>query len=173
VFGKSKRSEETAYKVSQAELNALFDKRNPLIHGGVDHFYKWRHAFLCLAGVVISLRLGLYSEQAVPLTSFLHLLGIDSFKYMGFRVGYVVITFALYVFSYLRDWFFPQVAMLVFALALGSLITDGLSFYVFYQNGLPFYALAFLAVRVLVVVTLFYNAMNVHRAPAMPRHFFS
>ena len=173
MFGKSKRSEETAYKVSQAELNALFDKRNPLIHGGVDHFYKWRHAFFCVTIGIFLIHLVFYTERAVPLTSFLHLLGIDTSKYIGFRVVYVAITFALYVFSYLRDWFFPQVAMIIFGLALGGFITDCLSFYVTYQNGLPAYALAFLAVRVMVVVALFYNAMNVHRAPAMPRHFFS
>ncbi len=173
MFGLSKRSKETPYKVSQAELDALFDHHTPLVYGGVDHFFKWRHAFLCLAGVVFLLRLVLDFEQALPLTSFHHLLGIDTFKYIGFRGMYVVTAFALYVFSYLRGWFFPQVAMIVFGMALGGFITDGLSFYIFYQHGLPAYVLAFLALRVLVVVALFYNAMNVHRAPAMPRHFFS
>jgi hypothetical protein len=161
------------YRVSQSELDALRGTVNPLLRGGVDPFYKWRHAFLLLAIVIFVFRLIFYTEQALPLTSFLHLLGIDTFQYISFRVVYVVITCVLYAFSYLRDWFFPQVAMLVFALALGGFITDSLSFYVFYQNGLPAHALVFLAVRVLVVVALFYNAINVHRAPALPRHIFS
>jgi hypothetical protein len=38
-------------------------------------------------------------------------LGVDSHKYISFRVIYLIVGPGLCVVSYLRDWFSPQVAM--------------------------------------------------------------
>lgn len=170
---KTKHSENFESKVTQAELDALGATMSPLVYGGVDRYFKWRHAFLSLAATFFLARALFYPDLVFPAAFVFNQMGVDTHKYVQFRSLYVLFAAALYAFSYLRDWFFPQVALVIFALAMGGLIIDTLSFFAFYQDVLPVAVAASLTARLAVVVCLFYNAIYVHRAPAMPRHLWS
>jgi cation transport ATPase len=170
---KTKPSESLTSKVTQAELDALGATQNPLLHGGVDRYFKWRHAFLSVMVVVFSIRLLFFHDQVLNLSVIFNNLGIDTQKYLGFRSLYLITGAILYVVSYVRNWFFPQIAMVAFALALGGLVTDTLNFFAFYQGAFPQGVVFVVFLRSSVVVCMFYNAIYAHRAPPMPRHFWS
>jgi hypothetical protein len=160
-------------KVTQAELDALGTVTSRLLHGGVNRYFKWRHAFLSLMGVLFLIRLLFFPDQILNLAVIFNNLGVDTHKYISFRVIYLIVGAGLYVESYLRNWFFPQIAMVAFALAMGGLVTDTLNFFAFYQGEFPQGIFLVVFLRVTVVVCMFYNAINVHRAPAMPRRWWS
>jgi len=160
------------YSVSQSELDALRGTVNPLIFGGIDRFYKWRMGFIFFSILFVAVRT-LLSIDTAPVAPLLSALGLDITSYFAMRAAYTVVVAALYAYSYCRDWFFPQVALVVFALALGALITDFFNSYIFYPNGLPAVVVVAIVLRSMVIVCLFFNALNVHRAPAMPRRLWS
>lgn len=166
-------SDGPASKVTQAELDALGATPNPLLHGGVDRYFKWRHAFLSVMVVVFVVRLLFFHDQVLNLSVIFNNLGIDTRNYLNFRSVYLITCASLYAVSYVRNWFFPQISMIAFALALGGLVTDALNFFAFYKGVLPQGIGIVVFLRCSVVVCLFYNAIHAHRAPAMPRHFWS
>ncbi len=160
------------YKVSQSELDALRGVINPLIYGGVDRFYKWRMGFIFFTIIFVAIRT-LLSINTASVASALNALGLDITNYYALRVAYTAVVIALYAYSYCRDWFFPQVALVVFALGLGALIMDFFNIHFFYPNGLPADVVVAIVLRSIAIVCLFFNALNVHRAPAMPRRPWS
>lgn len=167
-----KNPNKPGYSVSQSELDALRGIVNPLIYGGVDRFYKWRMGFIFFTVMFIAVRM-LLSIDTAPAGPVLTTLGLDITSYYAMRVAYTAVVIALYAYSYCRDWFFPQVALVVFALALGALITDFFNIHFFYPNGLPADVVVAIVLRSIAIVCLFFNALNVHRAPAMPRRPWS
>jgi hypothetical protein len=169
----TKPSDGLASKVTQAELDALGATPNPLLHGGVDRYFKWRHAFLSVMVVVFVIRLVFFHDQVLNLSVIFNNLGIDTQKYLSLRSLYLITGAAMYVVSYVRNWFFPQISMVAFALALGGLVTDTLNFFAFYQGAFPQGVVFVVFLRSSVVVCMFYNAIYAHRAPPMPRHFWS
>lgn len=170
---KPEPTEAPSSKVTQAELDALGTVTSRLLHGGVDRYFKWRHAFLSLMGVLFLIRLLFFHDQILNLAVIFNNLGVDTHKYIGFRMIYLLVGAGLYVVSYLQNWFFPQIALVAFALAMGGLINDTLNFFAFYHGEYPSVIFLVVCFRVAVVVCMFYNAINVHRAPPMPRRWWS
>lgn len=170
---KIKLSEDLASKVTQAELKALGNPLGPLVNGGVDRYFKWRHAFIALTGAFFLARLMFAPDVALPLVSLYEVLGVDTTQYVQFRALYVAVGLLVYVVSYTRDWYYPQVALIVFALGLQGLITDMMNYFAFYQDWPPVFVVLSLTTRLAIVVCLFYNAIRAHRAPPMPRHLWS
>ena len=160
-------------KVSQAELDALGGHMSPLIYGGADRFFKWRNLFMLSVAAFMLIRLLFFAHDALPVAHALQNGSLDANQYLQFRALYVGLIMMLYVFSYLRDWFYPQVALIVFAMSLAAMVIDTFNFYVFYDSDMTKFTVAMLVLRILVIGCLFLNALYVHRAPAMPRKFWS
>ncbi|MFZ2738128.1 MAG: hypothetical protein WBI20_11115 [Burkholderiaceae bacterium] len=167
-----KTPENPACKVSQSELDALGAPLNPLLYGGVDRFFKWRNLFLILAATLMLIRLLFYSYDLLPVVHALQNTNIDAKEYLKLRALYLSVVMVIYLTSYLRDWYFAQVALIVFALALSGLAMDFFNFFLYYDNW-PKSVIVTFVLRLLAIGSLFLNALLVHRAPPMPRTLWS
>ena len=145
----------------------------PQIYGGVDRFFRWRNLFMASVALFMLIRLLFFAYDDLPAAYAPPGGGLDVKHYLQIRALGVGSVIVLYSFSYLRDWFFPQVALFFFAVAVANLTMDTFNFYVLFEDGMTKVVVITLVLRSVVIGCLFFNALNAHRAPAMPRKFWS
>jgi uncharacterized membrane protein len=158
--------------ITDEELNALMGEDVSAI-SCTDAWFKYRNLFLL--AVVIS--------QVVKLLFFSHLV-IGNFElgkldaaafghYLVFRACFVITISALYLFSYLKDWYFEKVSLLYVGIAITALVMDYFNAYVFLSETPLQWITGLIALRFAAVGCLLMNALNAKQAPAMPRHLWS
>ena len=158
--------------VTDEELNALMGEDVPVI-SGADAGFKYRNLFLLV--VVIS--------QVIKLLFFSHL-AIGNFelgtidpqafeRYLVFRACFVIAISAIYLFSYLKDWYFDKVSVLYVGIAITALVMDYFNAYVYLSESPMQSMTGLLVLRFLAVGCLLVNALHAKQAPAMPRHLWS
>lgn len=158
--------------ITDEERHALMDEDAPVV-SNTDSWFKYRNFFLLV--VVIS--------QVVKLLFFSHL-AIGNFEigkldplafehYLVFRACFVLTISAIYLFSYLKDWYFEKVSLLYVGIALTALVMDYFNAYVYLSESPMQWITGLIALRFLAVICLFMNAWHAKRAPAMPRTLWS
>lgn len=174
-FEKLKNTEKVDCKVTQAELDCLADPLNSYLYAGVDKGFKYRMVFLLVMGCLYSVRLLFYPMEILPMVHALQnpASSLTDVQYLQFRAFYLMTIIVLYTGSYLKNWFFPQIALVVFGFAVAGFVMDIFNFYVFYRADVRAEVLVFLMLRIAAIVCLFYNALRAQRAPPMPRKIWA
>jgi hypothetical protein len=158
--------------ITDEELHALRGEDAPVV-SNTDAWFKYRNLFLLV--VVIS--------QVVKLLFFSHL-AIGNFEigkldplafehYLVLRACFVLTISAIYLFSYLKDWYFEKVSLLYVGIALTALVMDYFNAYVYLSESPMQWMTGLIALRFLAIGCLLLNALHAKQAPAMPRHLWS
>jgi hypothetical protein len=158
--------------VTDEELKALRGDDVPAT-SHTDTWFKYRNLFLLT--VVIS--------QVVKLLFFTHL-AVSNFElgsldpqafehYLVFRACFVITISSIYLFSYLKDWYFEKVSLLFVGIAITALVMDYFNAYVYLSKNPMQWMTGLIALRFIAVGCLFMNALHAKRAPCMPRHLWS
>ena len=161
--------------LSPEELDALREAHSGTIarHKTVDAWFKYRNAFLLTVVGYYVIKLLLYAENTVMALPVhpddqAHLV-----NYLRARALFALAASAIYLWSYLRNWRFPIVAIVFATIGLTAMVLNYLSFYLYTQGEAVPWLSWFSAIRLLAVVCLGWNAFNAARAPAMPRRLWS
>lgn len=93
-------------------------------------------------------------------------------QYAQFRVFLMLSLTLAYLYSYLKDWHFQAVSVLFVGVASGALLLDYLFVYAHLSHATRWLT-GLMALRVLTLLCLLFNAIHARRAPAMPRHLWS
>ncbi len=158
--------------ITDEELNALMRDDASGV-SSTDTWFKYRNLFLLV--VVVS--------QVVKLLFFSHL-AIGNFQlgqldpqafenYLAFRALFIIAISTFYLFSYLKNWHFEKVSVLYVGIAITALVMDYFNAYVYLSENPLQWMTGLIALRFMAVGCLLTNAMHAHRAPCMPRNFWS
>jgi len=158
--------------LTHEELKALMAEDAPAF-SETDTWFKYRNIFL----------LAVVTSQVIKLLFFSHLavgnfelgkLDLEAFEhYLVFRACFVITIAALYLLSYLKNWYFEKVSVLYVGIALTALVMDYFNAYVYLSENPLQWMTGLIALRFLAVGCLLINALHAQRAPAMPRHLWS
>jgi cation transport ATPase len=158
--------------VTHEELAALNGTDGNAVPCG-DQGFKYRMLFLLTVVVVQTLRLLFYPHVAVSPFQAGAMDEATLHRYMTIRALFVMAISAIYLFSYLKDWYFEKVSMLYVGIAITALVMDYFNAYI-YLNGPPAPSTAALiAVRFVAIYCLLMNALRAREAPDMPRSLWS
>ena len=138
-----------------------------------DPGFKYRLLFLLTVVLVQTVRLLFYPHLAV--TNF-QAGAMDEqvlFRYMTVRAFFVIGISAVYLFSYLKNWYFEKISMLYVGIAVTALVMDYFNAYVYFNQQLTQSAAALIALRFVAIYCLLMNALRAREAPAMPRSLWS
>lgn len=158
--------------VTDEELAALQGTDSNASSTG-DLGFKYRMFFLLTVVVIQTVRLLFYPHLAV--TNFQAGV-IDEaalYRYMTIRAFFVIGISAIYLFSYLKDWYFEKISLLYVGIAITALAMDYFNAYIYF-NAQPAQTTAgLIALRFVAIYCLFMNALRAREAPAMPRSLWS
>lgn len=84
-------------------------------------------------------------------------------EYVTLRLVTVLSMTALYLVSYWRNWYFPFVALAAVLIAIGNLINDFFSLYVFVKPEAMLTVQVIIAVRVFILVLLTMNFLGARK----------
>ena len=158
--------------VTDEELSALMaaDSGEPLSNGVG---FKFRNLFL----------LALVSVQTVRLMFFRHVVvtqfqteALDAqtlHRYMEMRGLFIMVISGIYLFSYLKNWYFEKVALLYVGIAITALLMDYLNAYIYFNPQPVHLTVGLAAARLAAIYCLVMNAWYAKQAPAMPRTLWS
>ena len=139
---------------------------------GADPGFRYRHMAMVLILLIILARLLFFPDL---FRTDLHLpecMG-DMSGYFQLRGAFAFVLSVLYFFSYVKDWHYSRVAMIISSLSFAGMASDFFNIYRFIGGALPPVVLVLVLARCLVIYCLFMNSVRDNRAPPMPRHFFS
>lgn len=170
--------------VTQEEMAALLGPAGPGAtaislaaphHAGVlvDTWFRHRILFLILELLAYSIKLvyfpaGALSHYDDQMVSADYLL-----RYANYRLIFVWLFAVFYIFTYLKDWHFQKLSWAFFGISLMALTVDLVSVYPFLGDAPGLWLAALIALRLAEVSCILLNALNAHRAPAMPRRPWS
>lgn len=93
--------------------------------------------------------------------------------YARFRVVILLLFSATYLYSYLKNWHFEKVSLFFVGVIVSALVFDyATAYFLLLDQPLTPFALALLALRLMVVYCMVTNALNARRAPPMPRRLW-
>lgn len=150
-------------------LNGVSKKMQP---SGVDRGFRTRHIVMSLILVLLLARL-LFFPAALQSDLNLPAYMGDMSSYFQLRGAFACVMTAVYCFSYVKDWYFSRVSLIIAALAFAGLASDFFNIYRYIHGALSAVPLLLVVARCIVVYCLFMNSIRDNRAPPMPRHFFS
>jgi hypothetical protein len=167
--------------ISEEELTALLgpapSRATPVAHApwvgaAVDVWFKYRMIFLLVLVVAYNSKLLFWPALAAANFD----LGdshqsLDS--YFQFRAGLVSTITGIYLYSYLKDWHFEQVSLLVLGVSVTALVLDYFNAYVYLSQTPAQWVTGLIGLRFLAIFCLLMNAMNARHAPPMPRRLWS
>jgi hypothetical protein len=159
--------------LTQEELDALLTPREKQALLGVDNGFRWRHIFLAVLCTGFIVRLLFFPEIAASYFDFPGPELGRKVVYLQMRGWLILVGASVYLFSYLRDWYFPKVSLVIFAMSLSSLCLDLINIYAYTYEGTPKFVTAMILLRLAAVYLLFLSAIRSSRLPPMPRGFFS
>lgn len=161
------------FRVTQEELDSLAQPLQLDGPGGVDKGFRWRTIFLLVATVIWVLRLLFYPTEVLEAIHVVHTAVAADFQYLRLRAFAAIAVLLVYMISYLKDWLFPQVALIVFSIVVTGLGIDAVVFYMYFDQPVSMEVAAYVVLSCMGVVCLFYNALRAQRAPPMPRKLWS
>lgn len=159
--------------LSQEELDCLSAWRAPTAAPKTDRWFKYRMLFLLALVLSYAAKLLVFPDIAASnYDTDLQLQGAMA-RYFQQRGWFLVLGTGVYLYAYLRDWHFEQIAIGFFSFSLAFLVTDYINVYQFMKDA-PTQAMpAQIALRLLGVLCLLLNAIRAPRAQAMPRKLWS
>jgi hypothetical protein len=147
-------------------------ERASLSNVSIDTWFKYRMAYLIVAAVTFSLKLLYYPGVVTG-----QFVAGDSAKtleiYFQFRASFVILISSLYLYSYLKDWYFERVSLAILGVSVAALFLDYFNAYVYLGEIPKQWIAALIVLRFLTVFCLLMNAMNARHAPRMPRRLWS
>jgi hypothetical protein len=152
-----------------AMLNGVGKSMRP---SGVDQGFRTRHIVMSLILLFFLARLLFYPDTLQAELSLPAYMG-DMSSYFQMRGAFASVLAIIYFFSYVKDWYFPRVSLIIAALAFAGLASDFFNIYRFINGALSTVPVLLVVARCIVVYCLFMNSIRDNRAPLMPRHFFS
>ena len=170
--GKMDKSHTDHPLLTDEELTALLGTDNNATSSG-DAGFKYRNFFLLLVVVVQTIRLLFFPHLAA---SNFQTVAIDEqalYRYMTIRAFFVIAISAVYLFSYLKNWYFEKVALLYVGIAITALLMDYFNAYVYFNQQPEQWAVGLIAFRFIAIYCLFMNALRAREAPNMPRYLWS
>ena len=158
--------------VSDEELALLTASLKQVQPKSVDRGFKYRHLFLLAAVSVIIIRSLFFPQSLVEVLGSIH--GAPHFQAVfQLRALLAAAVMAVYCYSYVKDWYFERVALVIAAMALTALVMDFFYYYAFIEGPLLPITVLVILLRVGVVACLLVNALRDNRAPLMPRTLWS
>ena len=156
--------------VTQEELTALMASAGAV---RVDRWFKYRNLFLLSVVVAQCVKLLFYPDLA--LGNFQHdAEGMAALaRYMHYRAVFVVLIALVYLFSYLRNWYFERVSLIYVGIAFTALGMDYMNAYAYLSQSPAQWMTGLIALRLLALACLALNALNAKHAPAHPRTLWS
>lgn len=138
-----------------------------------DRWFKYRMAFLLAVVMSYAVKLLFFPDIAASNYNLpAHGEG-EMARYFHLRGLFLVFGTCLYLYAYLRDWYFEKVAIGFFSAAVVALVMDYFNVYQFMKDTPTQAMTALIGLRLVAVYCLFLNAARSHRAPPMPRRFWS
>lgn len=158
--------------ITPEELALLIGPEKNGPPSGADPGFKYRNAFLLLVCSLQAARLLFFPAHTLASFGFPADMA-EMTSYVQLRGWYVVVVTAVYVFSYVKDWYFPRVALVIATLAFAGLVSDTFNVYRFIVGPISPLIIFLVTLRVGAIYCLFMNSVRDNRAPPMPRHLFS
>jgi hypothetical protein len=158
--------------VSADELALLSGSAKKSQATGVDTWFKYRHAYILLVGILATGRAIFYPEVVARQLHLLSSVG-DVSGYVQMRGLLSATLFILYWISYVKDWHSSKISLVMAAFSFVWLVADSFSFGRFGAGPMQPVMVATFLLRAGIVYCFFINSVRDNRAPAMPRHLFS
>ena len=128
--------------------------------------------YLFVAAVVFTLRWLFYPGLAT-----LQFQAGDSVNtleiYFQFRASFAILISSVYIYSYVKNWHFERVSVVILGLNVITLFMDYFNTYEYLAEVPKQWIFAMIVLRFLTVFCLLMNAMNARHAPKMPRRLWS
>jgi len=96
----------------------------------------------------------------------------DLRPYLQYRGVFIALTTAIYYFSYVKDWHFERISLVLCSVAFTGLAMDFFNVYSWIQGPVSPLVLGFIGLRLVVIYALLMNAIRADRAPPLPRSFW-
>ncbi len=160
--------------LSDEELEALHSDSvsqtdEPPSPYGVDTWFKYRHAYLLVVIFFYVVKLLFFTENTVSQFTVHPDDKVTLIRYIQLRAFFVMVLTCFYIWSYLKNWRFEKVALILAVISVTSFVMDYFNAYMYLnESAVPFVSWLFV-LRCLVVACLVLNAFNAARAPLMPR----
>jgi hypothetical protein len=139
---------------------------------GTDNRFKFRMSFLLAIVSYYIVKLLFFS--ALVSANFDTRVSPATIKhYFQIRAGFVAVASMVYLYSYLRDWFFEKISLGFLMVAITALVMDYFNAYVYLSPASAQWIPGLIVARLLAVFCLLMNAMNSRHAPHMPRRLWS
>jgi len=135
--------------------------------------FKFRNLFLLALVSVQTIRLMFFRHVAVTQFQTEDLDVQALHRYMEMRGLFIMVISGIYLFSYLKDWYFEKVALLYVGIAITALMMDYLNAYIYFTQQPVHLTLSLTALRLAAIYCLVMNAWYAKQAPAMPRTLWS
>lgn len=147
-------------------------ERLQMAAANTDVWFKYRMIFLL--AVVVAYTSKLLFMPALAASNFeLSASHLSLGSYFQFRASFVITVTGIYLYSYLKDWRFEQVSLLVLGVSVTALIFDYFNAYAYLSQTPTQWMTGLIALRFLVIFCLLMNAMSARHAPPMPRRLWS
>ncbi len=142
------------------------------VNANIDTWFKYRMVYLFVAAVVFTLRWLFYPGLAT-----LQFQAGDSVNtleiYFQFRASFAILISSVYIYSYVKNWHFERVSVVILGLNVITLFMDYFNTYEYLAEVPKQWIFAMIVLRFLTVFCLLMNAMNARHAPKMPRRLWS
>jgi len=154
------------------ESTPVLSERLRLADSGVDSWFKYRMTFLLAVAMAYTGKLLFFPMLAVG--NYDVGAGDEALaSYFQYRAGFIILISALYIYSYLRDWYFEVVSLAFLGVGVAALMLDYFNAYVYLSQTPTQWVAGLIALRFLAIFCLLMNAMSARHAPSMPRRLWS
>lgn len=174
--------------VTDEELHALLDaepstelspgnpqpiRTEPTAQTRVDPWFKFRNFFLLTLVSAFCIKLLFFTHVAIANFSN-HENGVaDLTFYMQLRALFVIAISAVYLYSYLKDWYFEKISFIYVGIASTALVMDYFNAYANLSETPLQWVPGLIALRLVAIACLGLNALRARHAPPMPRTLWS
>ena len=174
--------------VTDEELHALLDTEpsaepslinpTPLHNESTEQFkadpwFKFRNFFLLTLVSAFCIKLLFFTHVAVANFANHESAAADLTFYFKLRALFVIAISAVYLYSYLKDWYFEKVSLLYVGIAATALVMDYFNAYANLSETPLQWVPGLIALRLIAITCLVLNAIHARQAPPMPRHLWS
>jgi hypothetical protein len=157
--------------ITDAEMAQLLTPQERSLLKGADTGFKLRNRFLLLLVLFFAVKLLLFPEQTNRYLNIPPELR-ELRPYLQYRGLFVVFVSTVYYFSYVRDWHFSRISLVLCTVGFTGLVMDFFNVYSWVVGPLSPLVLAFIFVRLVGIYCLLMNALKADRAPPVPRTFW-
>ena len=145
----------------------------PIASSCVDPWFKFRNLFLLTLISAFCIKLLFFTHVAVANFADHASSAADLTFYFKLRALFVITISAVYLYSYLKDWYFEKVSLLYVGIAATALVMDYFNAYANLSETPLQWVSGLIALRLLAILCLVLNAVYARQAPPMPRHLWS